>query len=80
MQGEQVRGRARGTAVRIPPDVTSTKTKLVYVYVATRVETTIEEICEALGLRILGVSPLVARLCERGYCEREGDRVRFVAG
>lgn len=72
--------RPTGEAVRIPEEITSTQTKLIYVYVATRVETTIEEICDALGLRILAVSPLVTRLCERGHCERDGDRVRFVAG
>jgi len=61
-----------------PADVESTAGKLVYVYLSSVVETTVEGIAEALDLQLIELLPTLRSLQSAGYVERAGERCRIV--
>ena len=62
-----------------PADVSSTGGKLVYVYLASVRETTIDGLAEALGLKLIELLPTLRELQSAGYVERNGDVCRFAS-
>lgn len=62
-----------------PEDVRSTGGKLVYVYLATVGEATVDSIAAALDLKLIELLPTLRELQSGGYVERQGDTCRFSA-
>lgn len=62
-----------------PADVRSTAGKLVYVYLATTREATVDGIAAALDLKLIELLPTLRELQGAGYVERQGDTCRFAA-
>lgn len=62
-----------------PEDVRSTGGKLVYVYLATVREATVDSIADALDLKLIELLPTLRALQGAGYVERQGDTCRFAA-
>jgi predicted transcriptional regulator len=62
-----------------PQDVRSTGGKLVYVYLATVREATVEGIAAALDLKLIELLPTLRELQGAGYVERDGDTCRLAA-
>jgi hypothetical protein len=63
------------SALTVPQNVSSSTTKLVYVFVTTRQVTTIDEICSALRMKRLTLFGVLPRLLSDGYVARDGDRI-----
>ncbi|WP_435115333.1 MarR family transcriptional regulator [Halolamina sp. C58] len=61
-----------------PADVDSTAGKLVYVYLSSVVEATVDRIAEALDLQLIELLPTLRSLQSAGYVERAGERCRIV--
>jgi hypothetical protein len=61
-----------------PADVESTAGKLVYVYLSSVVEATVDGIAEALDLQLIELLPTLRSLQSAGYVERAGERCRIV--
>ncbi|KPN31482.1 hypothetical protein SY89_02229 [Halolamina pelagica] len=73
--------RADGTtelSTEPPADVDSTAGKLVYVYLSSVVETTVDSIAESLDLKLIELLPTLRSLQSAGYVERAGERCRIV--
>ena len=60
-----------------PTDVRSTGGKLVYVYLSSVREATIDSIAAALDLKLIELLPTIRTLQGAGYVERQGDVCRF---
>ena len=56
-----------------PEDVDSTVGKLVYVYLSSVVEATVESIADALDLKLIELLPSLRSLQKSGHVERAGD-------
>ncbi|AXR78587.1 MarR family transcriptional regulator [Natrarchaeobaculum sulfurireducens] len=63
------------TATPIPDAIESPRAKLVYLYVTTRGETTAEQLRDDLGMRTGTTLTILRTLQERGYLERQDDRI-----
>ena len=63
------------TAIPIPDAIESPRAKLVYLYVTTRGETTVEQLHDDLGMRTGTTLTMLRTLQERGYLERQNDRI-----
>ena len=63
------------TAIPIPDTIESPRAKLVYLYVTTRGETTVEQLRDDLGMRTGTTLTMLRTLQERGYLERQNDRI-----
>lgn len=61
-----------------PEDVDSTTGKLVYVYLSSVVEATVEGIADALGMQLIELLPSLRSLQKAGHVERSGDSCRIV--
>jgi predicted transcriptional regulator len=61
-----------------PEDVRSTGGKLVYVYLSSVREATIDAIATALDLKLIELLPTLSALEGAGHVERQGDTCRFV--
>ena len=61
-----------------PAGIDSVAGKLVYVYLSSVVETTVEAIADALDLKLIELLPTLRSLQEAGYVERAGDSCRIV--
>ncbi|GAB7012835.1 MarR family transcriptional regulator [Halolamina salina] len=61
-----------------PADVDSTAGKLVYVYLSSVVEATVDGIAEALDLKLIELLPTLRSLQSAGYVERAGESCRIV--
>jgi hypothetical protein len=61
-----------------PADVESTAGKLVYVYLSSVVDATVEGIADALDLQLIELLPTLRSLQSAGYVERAGERCRIV--
>lgn len=60
-----------------PEDVDSTAGKLIYVYLTSVTEATVEGIADALGLKLIELLPTLRSLQRAGYVERAGDTCRI---
>lgn len=60
-----------------PEDVHSTGAKLVYVYLSSVTEATVEGIADALRLKLIELLPTLRSLQQAGYVERAGDTCRI---
>jgi hypothetical protein len=60
-----------------PEDVGSTAGKLVYVYLSSVVEATVDGIADALDLKLIELLPTLRSLQSAGYVERAGDSCRI---
>lgn len=60
-----------------PEDVSSTAGKLIYVYLTSVTEATVEGIADALGLKLIELLPTLRSLQQAGYVERAGDTCRI---
>lgn len=56
----------------VPSTIESAQSKLVYVYLATAREATVDELAAALDMRKLGLFTVLATLEAHGYVERDG--------
>lgn len=63
------------TSSRVPADLDSARTKLVYLYLQTAGPATVFEMAEALGERALSLYPTIDRLADRSHVERRGETV-----
>ena len=61
-----------------PADVDSTAGKLVYVYLSSVVEATVDGIANALDLKLIELLPTLRSLQEADYVDRSGDTCRIV--
>lgn len=61
-----------------PADVDSTAGKLVYVYLSSVVEATVDGIADALDLKLIELLPTLRTLQKAGHVERAGDSCRIV--
>ncbi|MFW5911206.1 MAG: MarR family transcriptional regulator [Halolamina sp.] len=61
-----------------PADVGSTAGKLVYVYLSSVVEATVDGIADALNLKLIELLPTLRSLQSSGHVERAGERCRIV--
>lgn len=61
-----------------PEDVDSTAGKLVYVYLSSVVEATVDGIAEALDLKLIELLPTLRSLQDAEYVARSGDTCRIV--
>ena len=61
-----------------PADVESTAGKLVYVYLSSVVDATVEGIADALDLQLIELLPTLRSLQSAGSVERAGERCRIV--
>lgn len=62
----------------VPENVRSKGAKLVYIYLSFVVESRVDAIADALGLKHIDLLPVLASLQQGGYVEREGDVCRIV--
>lgn len=60
-----------------PEDVASTAGKLIYVYLTSVTEATVEGIAAALDLKLIELLPTLRSLQRAGYVERAGDVCRI---
>lgn len=60
-----------------PEDVASTAGKLIYVYLSSVTEATVERIADALDLKLIELLPTLRWLQQAGYVERAGDTCRI---
>lgn len=61
-----------------PQDVDSTAGKLVYVYLSSVVEATVESIADALDLKLIELLPTLRTLQSAGHVDRAGESCRIV--
>ncbi|GAB7093319.1 hypothetical protein JCM30237_04710 [Halolamina litorea] len=61
-----------------PDDVDSTAGKLVYVYLSSVVEATVDGIADALDLKLIELLPTLRSLQRADYVDRRGDTCRIV--
>ena len=61
--------------IHVPSDLNSSISKLVYVYVQSLKEVTVDTLCSDLNLQKLAVLPILSRLSELGYINRRGELV-----
>ncbi len=61
-----------------PADVDSTAGKLVYVYLSSVVEATVDGIADALDLKLIELLPTLRSLQDADYVDRRGDTCRIV--
>lgn len=61
-----------------PETVDSTAGKLVYVYLSSVVESTVDGIADALDLKLIELLPTLRSLQNAGHVERAGDCCRIV--
>jgi|AntRauTorcE11898_2_1112593.scaffolds.fasta_scaffold15207_2 hypothetical protein len=61
-----------------PADVDSTAGKLVYVYLSSVVEATVDGIADALDLKLIELLPTLRSLQAAEYVDRDGDTCRIV--
>ena len=78
----QTRPTATDTAPELstepPEDVDSTAGKLIFVYLSSVVEATVDGIADALGLKLIELLPTLRSLQSAGHVERDGDSCRIV--
>jgi predicted transcriptional regulator len=68
---------ARTPGTEPPSDVHSTAGKLIYVYLTSVSEATVERIANALDLKLIELLPTLRSLQQAGYVERAGDTCRI---
>ncbi|WP_276245393.1 helix-turn-helix domain-containing protein [Haladaptatus sp. YSMS36] len=61
----------------LPAQLASPRAKLVYLYLRTEQEATIDDLHEALGMAHISLYPILRKLASRGFVEAEGDRYRL---
>ncbi|WP_332898104.1 helix-turn-helix domain-containing protein [Haladaptatus sp. CMSO5] len=70
---------ATATTEILPPDLASPRAKLIYLYLRTEREATIDDLHEALDMAKIALYPILRKLIRRGYVEHEGGDYRFLA-
>jgi predicted transcriptional regulator len=65
-----------GAAPTIPADIDSPSSKLVYLYLRTRGECTVDELQSSLGMRKISLYPLLEGLATKGLVDRDGETYR----
>lgn len=63
----------------IPTEIESTGSKLVYLYLHTAGDATIEELQSSLGMKQLSLFPVLDTLSSEGLVDREGQRYTVAA-
>ncbi|MEM4782391.1 MAG: helix-turn-helix domain-containing protein [Halalkalicoccus sp.] len=63
----------------IPTEIESAGSKLVYLYLSTAGEATIEELQASLGMKQLSLYPVLDTLSSDGLVTREGERYAVAA-
>ncbi|MDL5362698.1 TrmB family transcriptional regulator [Halalkalicoccus sp. NIPERK01] len=63
----------------IPTEIESAGSKLVYLYLHTAGEATIEELQSSLGMKQLALFPVLDTLSSEGFVAREGERYAVAA-
>jgi predicted transcriptional regulator len=63
----------------IPTEIESTGSKLVYLYLQTAGEATIEELQSSLGMKQLALFPVLDTLSSSGLVARDGERYTVAA-
>ena len=61
------------TSVSIPSDLETSRAKLVYLYVATQGETTIDDVCATLDLNKGTALTITNALRDRDHVRRDGE-------
>lgn len=69
---------AASLSTKPPADVDSTAGKLVYVYLSSVVEATVDGIADALDLKLIELLPTLRSLQESDYVDRSGETCRIV--
>lgn len=67
----------KSRSAALPKDVCSTGGKLVYVYLSSVRESTVENIAAALNLKLIELLPTLPTLEGAGYVERQCDTCRL---
>jgi predicted transcriptional regulator len=68
----------KATALTVPDDLDSPRSKLCYTYLAVSGPSTVGELTGALGLRRLELFPLLETLREREWVTRKGEHYALV--
>lgn len=63
----------------IPAEIESASSKLVYLYLHTAGEATVEELQSSLGMKQLALFPVLDTLSSEGLVDREGERYTVTA-
>ena len=62
------------TTEPIPTTLESPRAKLVYLYLAMAREETVENMHNALGIKLISLYPVLETLIEKGLVQRDGSR------
>jgi hypothetical protein len=63
------------SSLSVPSDLNSPNAKLVYLYVRSAGQTTVDDICTSLGMKRLVLFGVLPLLVSQGYLRRDGDAV-----
>ncbi|ADJ14680.1 TrmB family transcriptional regulator [Halalkalicoccus jeotgali] len=63
----------------LPTEIESTGSKLVYLYLHTAGEATIEELQSSLGMKQLALFPVLDTLSSEGFVDRDGETYTLTA-
>ena len=77
-QTQPNRADATTPGTELPGDVDSTAGKLVYVYLSSVVEATVDGIADTLDLQLIELLPTLRSLQSAGHVVRAGERCRIV--
>ncbi|MFC4553206.1 MULTISPECIES: helix-turn-helix domain-containing protein [Halorussus] len=65
---------SNSTTAQIPAALDSSRSKLVYLYLATAEAKTVEEVREALDIELISLYPVLNTLRSEGLVEKDGTR------
>ncbi|WP_129112819.1 helix-turn-helix domain-containing protein [Halegenticoccus tardaugens] len=60
----------------VPAELDSAGTKLVYLYLRTAEEVTVDELRESLGMKTITLYPILSTLDRKGFVQQRGDTYR----
>lgn len=62
----------------LPTELASPRAKLIYLYLRTEREATINDLHKALDMAKISLYPILRTLVRRGFVAQEGDRYHFL--
>lgn len=71
---------ARTGELTVPESLSSTASKLIYLYLSRVQEATVDELCEALDIKRLSAYPVLSSLVDSGYIVQQSATYRFADG
>lgn len=73
MSPQQLSQQRSSVGPSLPQTLTSAESKLVYLYLQTEGESTVDDLQQHLGLKKISIYPVLQQLDERGLVRRDGQ-------